>query len=130
MSDLESEEDTLEGYRAQDVEEFSEVEAALMRALNENRGLLELINVGLDMKRFLSTPAGKRVWQRAEEKLGDSIRDWLSSADPTTPAVCAAHFNARVAIQVLQEFKDAIDSGREAAQQLAQKESDNEQSIQ
>lgn len=127
---IDVEDDPLDGFRAQDVEEFSEVEAALMRAINENKGLLELVNIGIDMKRFLSTPAGKRVWQNAEMKLGDAIREWLTSADPATAQVRAAHFNARVAIQVLQEFKDAIDSGREAVQQLSQKETDDEQSIQ
>lgn len=120
--------DPLEGFRREEAEDYSESESALLKALHDNKGVLEIINAGVDMARFLATPAGKVVWKQAEGKLADSVRTWLSSADPTTPEVRTAHFNAAVAIQVLKAFQDTIDTGREMGQQLRHSEDDEESS--
>lgn len=119
------EDDALDGFRAQDLPDLSDDEAALLRALEENRGVLEVINVGVDMQRFKASKAGETVWKNAETKLAESIQVWLSTDDCTTPKVRNAHFNARVAIEVLKTFQEAIDAGREMTVQMRQ--NDDEQ---
>lgn len=115
---MSNEEDPLEGFRAPEEPNYSDAEAKLLAFVTEKRGILELINAGLDMERFLSTPAGKAVWNKAEGVIAESIAKWLECHDPGTEAARAAHFNASVAVQVLKTFQDTIDTGREMGQQL------------
>lgn len=119
--------DPLEGFRTQDEpDEFSDEEAVLVNALRDRRGVLEIINAGLDMQRFLATPAGKAIWKQAEETLAESVRTWLETSDCTTPEVKNAHFNAACAIRVLKAFQDTIDTGREMAKNLRHTDEDED----
>lgn len=118
--------DGLDGFRREDLEDYSGEEQELLDVLRDERMLLDLVNVGLDMRRFLRTPAGKTIWEEKERELAECIRVWLSSTDHACAPVAEAHFNARVAISVLQTFQKALDAGREAQDQLMTQE-DQEQ---
>lgn len=119
--------DPLDGFRDEGTPDLSDGEARLLRSLMENRGMLEVINVGLDMQRFLATPAGREVWTTNERKLSDSIVTWLSTTDPASAEVKSAHFNARVAIEVLKTFQEAIDAGRETRLQMHMRQGDEQE---
>lgn len=123
-----STEDQLEGFRAPEQPEYSDAEAQLLTFITEKKGILELINAGLDMERFLSTPKGQALWKRQEEILGESIKQWLEGHDPSSDYARVAHFNARVAVGVLKAFQETIDTGREMGQQLRHSEDDEESS--
>lgn len=119
--------DPLEGYReSEDINEFSGDEQRLREILISRNRLFKLIDAGQSFAKFLETNEGRVIWDDASDALAQGIQAWLSTDDPGSREARLAHFNARVAVSVLQQFQRAIDRGREASEELKRIEDDEQ----
>lgn len=122
---IESEDDALEGFRAPEHEDdYTDDELSLMKSQQHRHSVLQMIQAGAEMQRFLETPQGQIIWGNAEKAFAEGIEVWLGTHDPGSDEARHAHFNARVAVSTLQQFQQVIDQGREALRHARQSDED------
>lgn len=64
--------------------------------------------------------------EKATAELQGAINTWLTSDDPRSQEAIEAHFRAVVAVKMLNNIEDAIQSGREAEAALGEMEASGE----
>lgn len=89
-----------------------EGEDRLRASLALNKPLLDQLHDSENLREWLAGP-GRGMHQQMEQRFFDALQGWLST-NYGTEENRLAHFNARVAMSMLQDLKKVIDAGAAA----------------
>jgi phage gp37-like protein len=96
------------------LEGFRDLENSIREQLGDEADQIEILKAGLELEQFEKSPAGQRLAQKQLDEINDALNVWLGSDDPRSEAVVAAHFRARVAVEVLNRLREVVTEGDEA----------------
>ena len=94
---------------------------------NETEDLVNAFQLGRSMVEFCErNPAGRKLVEDAQARLRDAIDKWLKESDTGSDVARQAHFEARVAVELLKTVETAVLSGRNAEQVISEHEASSD----
>ena len=111
------------------IEEFADkgpqaAEDALRQKLGENDYLVDLWQMGEQMRMFAATPIGKLLDLEFRQDFNRAMRALLECDDPGAPAGRAAHAEARLNWRLLQKIEATLGAGKEAESIMMEQDRD------
>lgn len=117
--------DPLADYRGENSDaDLSAGERLLKQQMHLHAGPIRLYQASEAMQRWLDgTLEGQALQDEVQQTINDAVAVWLKASDPGSEECRKAHFEARVAVGIIQRVDSIIQRGAEAGRAVREADS-------